>query len=112
MFTCLLFIIYLLLVFEAKNVWGIVFFRTKFCTYVREDGNISLVDEVEKKHKGRNREKRQAIDPYNWEPVQTRCSLLLVADFRFYENMGGRNLKGTINFLVNTHYTLLYIIKS
>lgn len=68
------------------------------------------MDEVKTKHKGRNREKRQAIDPYNWEPVQTRCSLLLVADFRFYENMGGRNLKGTINFLVS--YTLLHFTKN
>nr|AMO02512.1 ADAM 17-like protein [Tityus serrulatus] len=69
----------------------------KFCSYVHEDGNSSEVygDEVfNDQFKKIN--KRQAIDP-----VQTRCSLLLVADYRFYENMGGSNLKGTINFLIS-----------
>lgn len=75
-------------------------FRKKFCTYVREEGNATIdVEDVDEPHE-RFLSKRQAIDPYNWEPVQTRCSLLLVADYRFYENMGGSNLKGTINFLV------------
>nr|XP_042896996.1 ADAM 17-like protease [Parasteatoda tepidariorum] len=72
--------------------------QKKFCTYVKEEGNTSdNYDIVIEK----SISKRQAIDPYNWEPVQTRCSLLLVADFRFYENMGGSNLKGTINFLIS-----------
>ncbi|GIX83684.1 ADAM 17-like protease [Caerostris extrusa] len=68
---------------------------------MKEEGNASTLEgDIEiKEPKGRS--KRQAIDPYNWEPVQTRCSLLLVADFRFYENMGGSNLKGTINFLIS-----------
>lgn len=75
--------------------------RKKFCTSVREDGNATIdVEEDINEPNERFISKRQAIDPYNWEPVQTRCSLLLVADYRFYENMGGSNLKGTINFLV------------
>lgn len=76
-------------------------FRKKFCTYVKEEGNATIdVEDIDEPHE-RFLSKRQAIDPYNWEPVQTRCSLLLVADYRFYENMGGSNLKGTINFLVS-----------
>ncbi|GFU62879.1 ADAM 17-like protease [Trichonephila clavipes] len=62
---------------------------TKFCTYMKEEGNVSTVEDDTEDVNPKNRSKRQAIDPYNWEPVQTRCSLLLVADFRFYENMGG-----------------------
>ncbi|KFM68718.1 ADAM 17-like protease, partial [Stegodyphus mimosarum] len=77
--------------------------RTKFCTYVKEEANVSVNTDEETGSSGHENviNKRQAIDPYNWEPVQTRCSLLLVADFRFYENMGGSNLKGTINFLIS-----------
>lgn len=78
----------------------LITFRKKFCTYVREEGNATIDVENVEPHE-RFLSKRQAIDPYNWEPVQTRCSLLLVADYRFYENMGGSNLKGTINFLVS-----------
>ncbi|KAF8785292.1 ADAM 17-like protease like protein [Argiope bruennichi] len=74
---------------------------TKFCTYVKEEGNVSIIEDDTATEEPEIRSKRQAIDPYNWEPVQTRCSLLLVADFRFYENMGGSNLKGTINFLIS-----------
>ncbi|XP_023216169.1 ADAM 17-like protease isoform X2 [Centruroides sculpturatus] len=77
-------------------------YRPKFCSYVREDGNSSEVYEDEiLSDQCKKMNKRQAIDPYHWEPVQTRCSLLLVADYRFYENMGGSNLKGTINFLIS-----------
>lgn len=36
-----------------------------------------------------------------YEPTQTRCSLLLVADHKFYENMGGKSQKGTINFIIS-----------
>ncbi|KAG0430713.1 hypothetical protein HPB47_022436, partial [Ixodes persulcatus] len=86
---------------------------TKYCGYVKEGANSSLESagdaaensghwEVHGKGGGGSShvEKRQAMEPYHWEPVQTRCSLLLVADHRFYENMGGRNLKSTINFLI------------
>lgn len=88
-------------------------YRKKFCTYVKEEGNATIDVEDINETTERFISKRQAIDPYNWEPVQTRCSLLLVADYRFYENMGGSNLKGTINFLVSdknciVKYVLFY----
>jgi hypothetical protein len=52
------------------------------------------------------RNKRQA-EQYQYAPTKTRCSLLLVADYRFYQAMGGNNTKTTINYLVST---LLLII--
>lgn len=45
------------------------------------------------------REKRQA-DQYEYTPTKTRCPLLLVADYRFYQEMGASNTKTTINYLV------------
>jgi disintegrin and metalloproteinase domain-containing protein 17 len=44
-------------------------------------------------------EKRQA-DQYEYTPTKTRCPLLLVADYRFFQEMGGSNTKNTINYLV------------
>lgn len=45
------------------------------------------------------RTKRQA-DQYEYTPTKTRCPLLLVADYRFFQEMGGGNTKTTINYLV------------
>lgn len=45
------------------------------------------------------RSKRQA-DQYEYTPTKTRCPLLLVADYRFFQEMGGGNTKTTINYLV------------
>lgn len=44
------------------------------------------------------RSKRQA--EYEYTPTKTRCPLLLVADYRFFQEMGGGNTKTTINYLV------------
>lgn len=52
------------------------------------------------------RKKRQA-DQYEYTPTKTRCPLLLVADYRFFQEMGGGNTKTTINYLVS-----LLIIKN
>lgn len=46
------------------------------------------------------RRKRQA-DQYEYTPTKTRCPLLLVADYRFFQEMGGSNTKTTINYLVS-----------
>lgn len=51
------------------------------------------------KSAGKSREKRQA-DQYEYTPTKTRCPLLLVADYRFFQEMGGGNTKTTINYLV------------
>lgn len=47
----------------------------------------------------RSRHKRQA-DQYEYTPTKTRCPLLLVADYRFFQEMGSGNTKTTINYLV------------
>ncbi|KAG4079955.1 hypothetical protein HA402_006267 [Bradysia odoriphaga] len=49
---------------------------------------------------GKSREKRQA-DQYEYTPTKTRCPLLLVADYRFFQEMGGGNTKTTINYLIS-----------
>lgn len=46
-----------------------------------------------------SRQKRQ-MDQYEYTPTKTRCPLLLVADYRFFQEMGASNTKTTINYLV------------
>ena len=46
------------------------------------------------------RVKRQA-DQYEYTPTKTRCPLLLVADYRFFQEMGSSNTKTTISYLVS-----------
>lgn len=48
-----------------------------------------------------NRRRRQA-DQYEYTPTKTRCPLLLVADYRFFQEMGSGNTKTTINYLVSS----------
>lgn len=48
------------------------------------------------------RHKRQA-DQYEYTPTKTRCPLLLVADYRFFQEMGSGNTKTTINYLVSVN---------
>lgn len=49
--------------------------------------------------------KRQ-VDQYEYTPTKTRCPLLLVADYRFFQEMGGSNTKTTINYLVRRYLTI------
>jgi hypothetical protein len=56
------------------------------------------------------RNKRQA-EQYEYTPTKTRCPLLLVADYRFYQEMGGSNTKTTINYLVRIYALLSKFIK-
>lgn len=57
-------------------------------------------NENEEKEKIVTRSKRQA-DQYEYTPTKTRCPLLLVADYRFFQEMGGSNTKTTINYLIS-----------
>ncbi|CAB3364677.1 Hypothetical predicted protein [Cloeon dipterum] len=73
------------------------FLQTKTCGYIKEgpqdDGRgheDTIID----------RSKRQA-DQYEYTPTKTRCPLLLVADYRFFQEMGGSNTKNTINYLIS-----------
>lgn len=88
----------------------------KTCGYVKEGMELEEDDEeeveVEENDEQSSRKKRQ-IDQYEYTPTKTRCPLLLVADYRFFQEMGGSNTKTTINYLVNrilmvSYTSLLY----
>ncbi|KAK4003561.1 LOW QUALITY PROTEIN: ADAM 17-like protease [Daphnia magna] len=82
------------------------------CASVQEEGNATeeavhaseqvMIMEAENNN-GRN--KRQAgvgpPDPYGFSAAKTRCPLLLVADYRFFREMGGGSTKTTINYLIS-----------
>ncbi|XP_066598039.1 ADAM 17-like protease [Prorops nasuta] len=72
----------------------------KTCGYVKEDtygdeDNSNFIREKE-----HNRVKRQT-ETYEYTPTKTRCPLLLVADYRFYQEMGSSSTKTTINYLIS-----------
>ena len=48
-----------------------------------------------------NRTKRQTTGELFLDLRQTRCPLLLVADYRFYTEMGGGSSKTTVNYLIS-----------
>ncbi|XP_073993289.1 ADAM 17-like protease Tace isoform X2 [Rhodnius prolixus] len=77
------------------------------CAYVKEGPGWDIHEEGEHENdpedevnKNDTRKKRQA-DQYEYTPTKTRCPLLLVADYRFYEEMGAKNTKTTINYLIS-----------
>ncbi|GLH15570.1 ADAM 17-like protease [Gryllus bimaculatus] len=63
------------------------------------DQPLDETDAIKEAHLD-TRSKRQA-DQYEYTPTKTRCPLLLVADYRFYQEMGGSNTKTTINYLIS-----------
>ena len=48
-----------------------------------------------------HRVKRQATGELYMDLRQTRCPLLLVADYRFFSEMGGGSSKSTVNYLIS-----------
>lgn len=72
------------------------------CAYVKEGSEIEDEDDEPQDDIaiGKARWKRQA-DQYEETPTKTRCPLLLVADYRFFQEMGGSNTKTTINYLIS-----------
>lgn len=70
------------------------------CGYVKEGDHSDHSDEDNEEEEEKTREKRQA-EQYEYTPTKTRCPLLLVADYRFYQEMGGSNTKTTINYLIS-----------
>lgn len=78
------------------------------CGYIKEGSELEeqeVNDEVDNIWTANlntsHREKRQ-VDQYEYTPTKTRCPLLLVADYRFFQEMGGSNTKTTINYLVTS----------
>lgn len=69
------------------------------CGYVKEGIELEGDEEENPWISEKHRERRQ-VDQYEYTPTKTRCPLLLVADYRFFQEMGGGNTKNTINYLV------------
>ncbi|XP_017778197.1 PREDICTED: ADAM 17-like protease isoform X1 [Nicrophorus vespilloides] len=74
----------------------------KTCGYIKEGAEMESDEDVEPSPwtSEVHREKRQ-VDQYEYTPTKTRCPLLLVADYRFFQEMGGSNTKTTINYLIS-----------
>ncbi|XP_068218775.1 ADAM 17-like protease [Palaemon carinicauda] len=88
----------------------------KMCDYLKEGNATTERDDVEEDwlegynessgdvhDKGpKHRVKRQNAEAYsNFNGDKTRCPLLLVADYRFFREMGGSNYKTTVNYLIS-----------
>ncbi|KAL4710957.1 hypothetical protein ACJJTC_017922 [Scirpophaga incertulas] len=95
--------------------------KPRVCGYVKEGQELENQDEshnLEEKHEKSEKEKylnqsnlndykktekmrvkRQS--DYEYTPTKTRCPLLLVADYRFYQEMGASNTKTTISYLIS-----------
>lgn len=59
-------------------------------------------EDVTKLSEKRVKRHTNSDDAYESKPTNTRCSLLLVADYRFFQRMGGSNTTTTVNYLVIT----------
>lgn len=84
------------------------------CTLSIIDYTLNDEDDFEEDDtkKNDNRVKRQT-ETYDYAPTKTRCPLLLVADYRFYQEMGASSTKTTINYLVYLSliiYSCLYTL--
>ncbi|XP_063974850.1 ADAM 17-like protease isoform X1 [Diachasmimorpha longicaudata] len=86
-----------------KNGEGHTHGVPRTCGYVQE-GEDSRDDDDEDDevlvNRTMSRRKRQA-EAYEYTPTKTRCPLLLVADYRFYQEMGASSTKTTINYLIS-----------
>lgn len=75
------------------------------CGYIKEGAELEeQEDEVEdiwSRHANETHREKRQVDQYEYTPTKTRCPLLLVADYRFFQEMGGSNTKTTINYLVS-----------
>lgn len=85
----------------------------KTCGYIKEGSELETDDENKEPSpwlSSNHREKRQ-LDQYEYAPTKTRCPLLLVADYRFFTEMGASNTKTTINYLVSLFIFTIDFIK-
>ncbi|KPJ03069.1 ADAM 17-like protease [Papilio xuthus] len=48
-----------------------------------------------------NKKRMKRQSDYEYTPTKTRCPLLLVADYRFFQEMGASNTKTTISYLIS-----------
>ena len=69
------------------------------CDFVKENGTVEVDEKEEQKRVKRSSEFN--FNPGEGSLRQTRCPLLLVADYRFYKEMGGSNSKTTVNYHIS-----------
>lgn len=92
---------------EQKGKEGEEHFHPGKCGYVKEGVELESDEDEEEEATddpllldGKSRKKRQT-DQYEYTPTKTRCPLLLVADYRFFQEMGSSNTKSTISYLIS-----------
>ena len=77
----------------------------KVCDYIKENGTAEIEDDeddLDVSDGGRHKRSSEfSYNPGEGNLRQTRCPLLLVADYRFYKEMGGSNSKTTVNYLIS-----------
>lgn len=67
--------------------------------FSQEDGLIADIH-VDTSDASDNKKRVKRQSDYEYTPTKTRCPLLLVADYRFFQEMGASNTKTTISYLV------------
>ncbi|XP_013174172.1 PREDICTED: ADAM 17-like protease [Papilio xuthus] len=67
--------------------------------YLKKSQQSDHHNNVPYKDGNKKRVKRQS--DYEYTPTKTRCPLLLVADYRFFQEMGASNTKTTISYLIS-----------
>ena len=72
----------------------------KVCDYVVENGTASEDQIHDEGDELVSRRSKRSSDLY-MDLRQTRCPLLLVADYRFFSEMGGGSSKTTVNYLIS-----------
>ena len=78
------------------------FIPPKVCDYIKENGTAEMEEEDEDTDNSRHKRSSEFnFNPGEGNLRQTRCPLLLVADYRFYKEMGGSNSKTTVNYLIS-----------
>ncbi|XP_066152837.1 ADAM 17-like protease isoform X1 [Euwallacea fornicatus] len=66
----------------------------RMCAYIKEGTEFD--------DNGTHHIEKRQLDQYDqYKFTKTRCPLLLVADYRFFQEMGGSNTKTTINYLIS-----------
>ncbi|XP_028159327.1 ADAM 17-like protease [Ostrinia furnacalis] len=65
------------------------------------DSHNGKLREMKNEEKDGNHKRTKRQSDYEYTPTKTRCPLLLVADYRFFQEMGASNTKTTISYLIS-----------
>ncbi|KAJ0175172.1 hypothetical protein K1T71_009313 [Dendrolimus kikuchii] len=70
--------------------------------YLHKDGShVDHTRDTSPKNEGNQTKRMKRQSDYEYTPTKTRCPLLLVADYRFFQEMGASNTKTTISYLIS-----------